>query len=66
MSSVNPSFNHLAISVPDAEAAVKWYTDVFGFRVVQEVTLQTAKDPSFNTNVRASKLWICKTLFVSR
>ena len=28
----NANFNHVAISVPDAEAAIEWYTKLFGFR----------------------------------
>jgi catechol 2,3-dioxygenase-like lactoylglutathione lyase family enzyme len=28
--------NHIAISVPDVEAAVKWYTEIFGFRKLQQ------------------------------
>ncbi|KAF5003206.1 hypothetical protein FDECE_10224 [Fusarium decemcellulare] len=36
-----PNFNHVAISVPDAAAAVKWYTEVLGFRVL--VPLSTSK-----------------------
>lgn len=27
--------NHVAISVPDIEASVQWYSDVFGFTVVK-------------------------------
>lgn len=28
-------FNHVGISVPDAEAAVEWYTTVFGMTVTR-------------------------------
>jgi catechol 2,3-dioxygenase-like lactoylglutathione lyase family enzyme len=32
----NPPVNHVAISVPDIEAAVKWYTEVLGFRKLRQ------------------------------
>ena len=28
--------NHVAVSVPDLDVAVKWYKEVFGFTVVRE------------------------------
>ncbi|KEF51130.1 uncharacterized protein A1O9_12853 [Exophiala aquamarina CBS 119918] len=34
--SYNRSFNHVGVAVPDCEAAVKWYTDVMGFRKLRE------------------------------
>lgn len=37
-------FNHVGISVPDAEAAVEWYTTVFGMKVIR-TTLTAEPDP---------------------
>ncbi|KIX08856.1 uncharacterized protein Z518_03513 [Rhinocladiella mackenziei CBS 650.93] len=34
---LNANFNHVAVSVPDADAAVAWYTELFGFRVISPV-----------------------------
>ncbi|KAF5562141.1 glyoxalase family, partial [Fusarium pseudoanthophilum] len=44
MPQVNAAFNHIAISVPDAEAAVQWYTEILGFRVIVPVTTRRNTD----------------------
>jgi catechol-2,3-dioxygenase len=36
--------NHVAISVPDLEAAVNWYTEVLGFTVVKQAAEFVADD----------------------
>lgn len=32
-------FNHIGLSVPDAQAAVDWYSSVFGLEVIVPVSL---------------------------
>ena len=34
---VNFPVNHVAISVPDCDAAVKWYTEILGFRNLRSI-----------------------------
>ena len=29
------TINHIAVSVPDLDKAIKWYKEVFGFKVVR-------------------------------
>ncbi|KAF5010404.1 hypothetical protein FDECE_3456 [Fusarium decemcellulare] len=41
----NANFNHIAIAVPDGEAAVEWYTKVLGFEVLIPLTTRKASDP---------------------
>lgn len=41
MAAVNANAGHIAISVPDAEKAVDWYSKVFGLHVL--VPLRTLK-----------------------
>ena len=36
--------NHVAISVPDLESAVNWYTEVLGFTVVKQAAEFIADD----------------------
>jgi catechol 2,3-dioxygenase-like lactoylglutathione lyase family enzyme len=36
--------NHVAISVPDLEAAVNWYTEALGFTVVKQAAEFVADD----------------------
>jgi catechol 2,3-dioxygenase-like lactoylglutathione lyase family enzyme len=31
---VNCNFNHIALSVADLDTAVKWYSEIFGLRVI--------------------------------
>ena len=39
--------NHVAVSVSDIDAAVKWYTEVLGFRQLKpKVTLKRAEEPN--------------------
>lgn len=45
MPQFNAPFNHIALSVPDAEAAVEWYTKVFGFQVIIPTTTRRNTDP---------------------
>jgi len=43
----NHVFNHVAISVPDCDAAVAWYENVFGFRKVRsDITTDRAETPA--------------------
>jgi catechol 2,3-dioxygenase-like lactoylglutathione lyase family enzyme len=46
----NASFNHIAISVPDCEAAVKWYTKIFGFELIQPIMNNDPVDPGINVS----------------
>ncbi|TLS30910.1 hypothetical protein PpBr36_02593 [Pyricularia pennisetigena] len=45
MARPNALFNHIALSVPDAQAAVDWYTKLFGLEVLVPVITQKATDP---------------------
>ncbi|RTE71761.1 hypothetical protein BHE90_013840 [Fusarium euwallaceae] len=45
MATYNANFNHIALSVPDGESAVEWYTKVLGFKVISPLTLTKKTDP---------------------
>ena len=37
------AFSHIGLSVPDLEAAVKFYSEVFGFYVIMPPTIKPAR-----------------------
>lgn len=39
------AFNHIAISVPDLDEALKWYQEVLGFTILRGPTELSADDP---------------------
>ncbi|RFU29323.1 hypothetical protein B7463_g7007, partial [Scytalidium lignicola] len=44
---VNFNFNHIGISVPDCDFAVKWYSEIFGFRQLRpSVRMNRSEDPN--------------------
>jgi len=43
--------NHIAISVPDVEAAVKWYTEILGFRKLRQTVRCTDRRVSPDADI---------------
>jgi catechol 2,3-dioxygenase-like lactoylglutathione lyase family enzyme len=39
------AINHIAISVPDLDKALKWYQEVLGFTIIRGPSELTADDP---------------------
>lgn len=38
------TINHIAVSVPNLEEAMKWYTEILGFRVIKQPVEFVADD----------------------
>jgi predicted enzyme related to lactoylglutathione lyase len=51
----NALANHIAISVGDAEAAVKWYKEVLGLREVAPLQKISLSDPKSGATLRKSR-----------
>ncbi|KAK4945649.1 hypothetical protein LTR10_015268 [Elasticomyces elasticus] len=47
----NHVVNHIAISVPDVEAAVKWYTEILGFRKLRQCPRLTERSKTPNASI---------------
>ncbi|KIX06833.1 uncharacterized protein Z518_04809 [Rhinocladiella mackenziei CBS 650.93] len=51
----NIPVNHVAISVPDIEAAIKWYTEILGFRKLRKSV--RVQDRKVNPNANIFKIY---------
>lgn len=46
------TINHIAVSVPDLDEAIKWYKEVFGFTLLKGPVVFTADDSHTGTIIR--------------
>jgi catechol 2,3-dioxygenase-like lactoylglutathione lyase family enzyme len=62
------TINHIAISVPDLERALKWYQEVMGFTIIRGPTELTADDTQIGNaleNIFGSKLKKLRIVWMS-
>lgn len=53
MAQPNCAFNHLALSVPNIDEAVEWYTKLFGFRVIVPTMLAESNGPTAQSTAKS-------------